>query len=366
MDELEEINAFHEQLDRLRLVIDSGITEDQIARFQWLEAKHRAYFWRSNKARGPKPSTAETIEYQTTLPIRLRALKAAQQRVFLAEHSDDKESSSNNYFSVFEMAYADIHTYQYAWIGMILSDLQHKTDSLYAIRSMLVYASFLLKKGHARKALCVLRVCERAVGKLLKTMSEETGDERYDLSIQEYKTDFYISMALAELKRTENSIMYFRSAVWEEQLHRMQGRTEYRDRHLQEEEEEEDLMERLGSNVSVLQVISKTLGIPRGHLDESFELENEDDEDAEDFGESVVDKLKDEEIWRCIESLGFGVEISSKLEPMDCCPQCWTKHTGDKKKFCTRCKAVFYCSKECQRNDWKEHKKDCIPAMDQI
>jgi len=197
---------------------------------------------------------------------------------------------------------------------------------------------------------------------MLKTMSEETGDERYDLSIQEYKTDFYISMALAELKRTENSIMYFRSAVWEEQLYRLQGRMEYKDRHLQEEEDE-DLMENLGSIVSVLQVISKTPGIPRGHLDESFELET--DEDAEDFGESAVDKLTEEEIWRRIENLGFGVETSKLLEPMNCCPQCWTKNTGDKKKYCTRCKAVFYCSKECQRNDWKEHKRDCIPAMDQ-
>ncbi|KAI9016885.1 hypothetical protein DFJ74DRAFT_678687 [Hyaloraphidium curvatum] len=29
---------------------------------------------------------------------------------------------------------------------------------------------------------------------------------------------------------------------------------------------------------------------------------------------------------------------------------------------CSRCKAVEYCSKECQRSHWAEHKKVCMPA----
>jgi MYND finger len=29
--------------------------------------------------------------------------------------------------------------------------------------------------------------------------------------------------------------------------------------------------------------------------------------------------------------------------------------------MCTRCKLVRYCSKECQKADWKEHKAACVP-----
>ena len=39
-----------------------------------------------------------------------------------------------------------------------------------------------------------------------------------------------------------------------------------------------------------------------------------------------------------------------------CCNTC---HISGKFKKCSGCEKVYYCSKECQRQDWKEHKKTC-------
>jgi hypothetical protein len=343
-------------MDRIRLRIDSGISDDQIARWKDLDAKHRAYYWRGKKTRGPKPSHSETQEYQNSLPVRLRALQPAMSRVFLAELDSDEERQHS---AIFETFYADIHTYQYAWIGMIMKNLEHKQEALHAIRSILVFASTLiLERYQSQKALCVLRLGERAVDELQDTMSEETGEDRFDLSIQEYKVSSYISMALAELGRMEESILYFREAAFYEQHHRFQGMMEYQHQFMHDE----DFIKDLDNTISVLHVISETVDIPRLHLDESFHLDHLDDENEDSFF-TVLDHLEDPKIWRCIQSLGFGLEDCNQ-EPIDCCSHCWTKHiSGNKKKFCSRCKAVFYCNEECQRMDWKYHKEDCIPVQ---
>ena len=42
-----------------------------------------------------------------------------------------------------------------------------------------------------------------------------------------------------------------------------------------------------------------------------------------------------------------------------CCGVC--KKTGKMFK-CSRCKGVYYCSRECQKKDWPVHKNDCEPT----
>uniref|UniRef100_A0A6U2IU73 MYND-type domain-containing protein n=2 Tax=Hemiselmis andersenii TaxID=464988 RepID=A0A6U2IU73_HEMAN len=48
-------------------------------------------------------------------------------------------------------------------------------------------------------------------------------------------------------------------------------------------------------------------------------------------------------------------------DPMStACGECGVKKNV--MKLCTRCKAVYYCSVECQRKSWGTHKKDCASA----
>jgi hypothetical protein len=47
-----------------------------------------------------------------------------------------------------------------------------------------------------------------------------------------------------------------------------------------------------------------------------------------------------------------------KLEPT-ACAGCGRQQTELVLKRCARCEAVWYCSRECQLNDWKSHKRSC-------
>ena len=38
----------------------------------------------------------------------------------------------------------------------------------------------------------------------------------------------------------------------------------------------------------------------------------------------------------------------------ECCSACYTRRSGLKK--CTKCNLVYYCDRECQKNDWNLHK----------
>ena len=43
------------------------------------------------------------------------------------------------------------------------------------------------------------------------------------------------------------------------------------------------------------------------------------------------------------------------------CAACgvWQLDTDRKLERCSGCMRVYYCGRECQKKDWKEHKKDC-------
>ena len=46
------------------------------------------------------------------------------------------------------------------------------------------------------------------------------------------------------------------------------------------------------------------------------------------------------------------------------CKHCERSEREEKLSDCARCGLVFYCGKDCQRTDWKNHKPLCIPKAD--
>ncbi|PMD41312.1 hypothetical protein L207DRAFT_581754 [Hyaloscypha variabilis F] len=56
--------------------------------------------------------------------------------------------------------------------------------------------------------------------------------------------------------------------------------------------------------------------------------------------------------------------ISSSPPPTAKCACCSTPETDPEKplKPCAKCQTVRYCSRDCQKKDWKLHKKICATA----
>ena len=44
------------------------------------------------------------------------------------------------------------------------------------------------------------------------------------------------------------------------------------------------------------------------------------------------------------------------------CSACGKGNLATKLQACSVCKLALYCSKECQKRDWKQHKPHCVKA----
>jgi len=69
-------------------------------------------------------------------------------------------------------------------------------------------------------------------------------------------------------------------------------------------------------------------------------------------------------ISRLVEAIGMSKKENTKMTKS--CHHCNKSDSSDAFQAslmkCARCKITFYCSKECQRADWKLHKGTCMPA----
>jgi len=79
------------------------------------------------------------------------------------------------------------------------------------------------------------------------------------------------------------------------------------------------------------------------------------------FDKEVVITYKEKQIavrWEWTNTSQFS-KISKEEYPDTVCNCCKKEGKRTVMKMCGGCKRVHYCSKDCQLNDWKSHKKTC-------
>merc|ERR1711865_353366 len=146
-------------------------------------------------------------------------------------------------------------------------------------------------------------------------MKDDTGTDRFQLAIQEYKQELYCCIAMAVSGHRDEAIDFFRSGMTEEQGYRVQSRFEFKNRDmLSDPDDYQRMIVKLDGCVSLMWIVSEVLGIPREDLDENWD-------EFDEYPIGFVWDLEDEKIWQCIESLCDAIDENCMSE---FCETCWT------------------------------------------
>ena len=88
--------------------------------------------------------------------------------------------------------------------------------------------------------------------------------------------------------------------------------------------------------------------------------QNDNDNDDHDIPQEMVtlvdDYFKSENKWDLLKSYTLTYSEKTKCGYSQC--------TKSGSNFCSKCRDIMYCSKECQKKDWSNHKKECQSIED--
>lgn len=274
-----------------------------------------------------EPSEEELEEYRGYLKLRTIVLRRAIDNYIPGNSEEEDARFENRYLDLYD----DLVEHEYGWFAIIFKDTEYLHDVQFVVAALIKLAGVHIWKGDMKHGLNSLAMLERAMRCWQKLVEEAQATEDYEIVgsylHDQYKVHFNAAMELARDGKKEKAVQYFKKAL-----------------------DAEDTWEYYETHVRDLFFEMTGEDIP----DNDIEIDNDDYIDFMYLHES------DEKIWKCLQDVVKTEEPNNNPKGRKECGHCGIREKKNKKHMaCSRCKSAFYCSKDCQVEAWKEHKRAC-------
>ena len=352
-DDLERVHQMQNQMREMIIssLGDDGYDEESLKR---LDQKMRDYYLEEDdfyyveywcqhvkNSNTEKPTEDEIERYKKSTIIRLRCLRNASGPKQVCNFLGG-EAYKN--IDLYEALYDDLVSYYYIWFEIIFNDGTTNLHS--ACATMMKFASVKLEMGarNIDELIKIMYLLDEIKGLYEDTISGDV-EASEDAAIIEY--DWYVlcykfAIELTKANKDHAAEDYFETAMsaetfrWYDDMHCRKLLEFATARDLSENQQlqivHDYAMLNYGFFFDCLRAyVNNQKGSVRTHHFDDLR------------GDKMAEKEEEENCNNC--------GIPSGLLEME---------TGKKLLRCTRCKIALYCSKECQKADWKRgHRKGC-------
>jgi hypothetical protein len=322
-EDLLDLDATMERINEMRISsLGDGFDETSLVELDrklnlwFLEEEQEDYL--------RKPTDAEIQHYTTSILLRKTALGKAHKHQIVIDRLSGRDSLNE---CIYEEFHKDMKKYPYAWLGIIFDNKEDLPSACSALQVLKSLARLKYENREIDIFKDVMELYGEALGWFEMTVSDAEDEEYYDnvgnFKWERYELNAFAAkwMATMQIMYKPEAIQYFRDALAEESV------WEYQDRYCRIV-----LEHATGSTMSIDDLTNIEMMMEEG----------------------------DEFLWKCLLAMRDGERGTVKWSPTSFCQTCGWEETKDKKLLqCSRCLRAFYCTKECQKIDWKGHKLDC-------
>ena len=311
------------------------LKQDKMLKTWFMYKKQKESDWNCQE----EPNVVLEEYREKTLIRRTHVLSLANDYRFQAECMCETDKLESAYLELLE----DMKKYTFAWFGIIFAEREHITYAYFAVRVLLSLVRLQLKNGEFSKSAKTLKICKRAA-ETFSSFSASVAEDMWNTPEREEWREH----ATTSMKTTYDCLMleWIYYGICGEKVKATEVFVEacFEEMTWFDTDVEDD-----GFGVSCKSIISSVIG---KRIDDMMDVVLQADNDF--LSKCVTFGL------RKVTSFGL-LPRPSEANLGKICFHCGTSEedVGRKIMSCSRCKSIYYCSRQCQKDDWKRHKKEC-------